>query len=340
MTPDEPRPVASTDLLTPELRKLVHELDLPPEILDDLDTSGPEEIGETLLMASEHLLATERPDLSKLLLRTVHAHPPTPEDGQYALFDLICLHEDEGDEKEATRLLLEASDLDDLEPGPAALFAEQFEAHGETGKALHCFEIGARDHLALPAARIADLSAYELLPLQGRARVRRALGIPADAHDVSTIAAQELLPANPLEEPDLFDELLEHDDEEPPAQLVAVQAIFSRRALPDALERGWVAPGRTEATYFLDAERELRAEAQEHPDVHFIVLTAEVAEVADYTERSGLDPSEAVTLMSWSEAEIPGDSDRRMPWPPERNHPCWCASGRKYKKCCGAPALR
>jgi len=28
-----------------------------------------------------------------------------------------------------------------------------------------------------------------------------------------------------------------------------------------------------------------------------------------------------------------------IPWPPGRNEPCWCGSGRKYKKCCGpAPA--
>jgi hypothetical protein len=25
-------------------------------------------------------------------------------------------------------------------------------------------------------------------------------------------------------------------------------------------------------------------------------------------------------------------------WPPGRNEPCWCGSGRKYKKCCG-PAV-
>ena len=26
-------------------------------------------------------------------------------------------------------------------------------------------------------------------------------------------------------------------------------------------------------------------------------------------------------------------------WPPGRNEPCWCGSGRKYKKCCAdAPA--
>lgn len=26
---------------------------------------------------------------------------------------------------------------------------------------------------------------------------------------------------------------------------------------------------------------------------------------------------------------------RDLPWPPGRNQPCWCGSGRKYKKCCG-----
>lgn len=24
-------------------------------------------------------------------------------------------------------------------------------------------------------------------------------------------------------------------------------------------------------------------------------------------------------------------------WRPDRNQPCWCGSGRKYKKCCAAP---
>ena len=24
-------------------------------------------------------------------------------------------------------------------------------------------------------------------------------------------------------------------------------------------------------------------------------------------------------------------------WPPRRNEPCWCGSGRKYKQCCAAP---
>ncbi|WP_246077495.1 SEC-C metal-binding domain-containing protein [Actinomadura hallensis] len=38
-----------------------------------------------------------------------------------------------------------------------------------------------------------------------------------------------------------------------------------------------------------------------------------------------------------------GPHPRRRPhldWPPERNAPCWCASGRKYKKCCNSPTNR
>jgi uncharacterized protein YecA (UPF0149 family) len=27
-------------------------------------------------------------------------------------------------------------------------------------------------------------------------------------------------------------------------------------------------------------------------------------------------------------------------WPPGRNQPCWCGSGRKYKKCCTAPGAQ
>ena len=29
-----------------------------------------------------------------------------------------------------------------------------------------------------------------------------------------------------------------------------------------------------------------------------------------------------------------------VPWPPRRNEPCWCGSGRKYKKCCGPARAR
>lgn len=52
-----------------------------------------------------------------------------------------------------------------------------------------------------------------------------------------------------------------------------------------------------------------------------------------WCESQGLDPGTpearsryTAELVRWGET---------IPWPPARNDPCWCGSGRKYKKCCG-----
>ena len=44
------------------------------------------------------------------------------------------------------------------------------------------------------------------------------------------------------------------------------------------------------------------------------------------------DPEESDSRASYA-TELIG-RDVAQPWPPQRNEPCWCASGRKYKKCC------
>jgi hypothetical protein len=46
------------------------------------------------------------------------------------------------------------------------------------------------------------------------------------------------------------------------------------------------------------------------------------------------DPSQ---LRAQYAADVARDPSRTVTWPPGRNEPCWCGSGRKYKKCCGAP---
>jgi tetratricopeptide (TPR) repeat protein len=51
---------------------------------------------------------------------------------------------------------------------------------------------------------------------------------------------------------------------------------------------------------------------------------------------AGRDPAERDSRASYS-AEL-GRTDRVRPWPPGRNEPCWCRSGRKYKHCCRAAA--
>ncbi|MGB8022412.1 MAG: SEC-C metal-binding domain-containing protein [Candidatus Nanopelagicales bacterium] len=46
------------------------------------------------------------------------------------------------------------------------------------------------------------------------------------------------------------------------------------------------------------------------------------------------DPSQ---LRARYAADVARDPSRRIAWPPGRNEACWCGSGRKYKRCCGAP---
>jgi len=61
--------------------------------------------------------------------------------------------------------------------------------------------------------------------------------------------------------------------------------------------------------------------------------------VADYVrwcDEHDEDPEEARPAYA---AERMTDGEV-IQWPPGRNQPCWCGSGRKYKKCCGSAPAR
>ena len=49
------------------------------------------------------------------------------------------------------------------------------------------------------------------------------------------------------------------------------------------------------------------------------------------------DEEDPTQLRARYAADLGRDPARTIPWPPGRNQPCWCGSGRKYKKCCGVP---
>ncbi|MGH7747098.1 MAG: SEC-C metal-binding domain-containing protein, partial [Candidatus Dormibacteria bacterium] len=51
----------------------------------------------------------------------------------------------------------------------------------------------------------------------------------------------------------------------------------------------------------------------------------------------GLDPTESATRSHYA-AELLRLGGA-VAWPPGRNEPCWCGSGRKYKKCCASPQV-
>lgn len=54
--------------------------------------------------------------------------------------------------------------------------------------------------------------------------------------------------------------------------------------------------------------------------------------------REQRDPASADTRAEYAADQARTNPASLITWPPERNQPCWCHSGRKYKKCCGHPA--
>ncbi|MFP5308807.1 MAG: SEC-C metal-binding domain-containing protein [Actinomycetes bacterium] len=65
--------------------------------------------------------------------------------------------------------------------------------------------------------------------------------------------------------------------------------------------------------------------------LHVVAMTVDGLEA--HAERSGDDPGTGEARAAYA-ATLLGEGDA-VAWPPGRNEPCWCRSGRKYKKCCG-----
>jgi tetratricopeptide (TPR) repeat protein len=57
-----------------------------------------------------------------------------------------------------------------------------------------------------------------------------------------------------------------------------------------------------------------------------------------WAARQDRDASSADTRARYAADQARTNPAELITWPPERNQPCWCHSGRKYKKCCGHPA--
>lgn len=149
-----------------------------------------------------------------------------------------------------------------------------------------------------------------------RARVEREacrahLGLPPDEDDRLAVR-RRLLRARPGE------------------QVVVAVGWFPREQHADAL-RGWpdLHDDLADADdYCRHIERHLR-ELVEATGRRPRIAPLTVKELLELQEREGLDAADA-------RARLAADLHRRgeaLDWPPGRNDPCWCGSGRKYKRC-------
>jgi hypothetical protein len=77
--------------------------------------------------------------------------------------------------------------------------------------------------------------------------------------------------------------------------------------------------------------------AEVDPGDSILVVPLDVPGMLAYAAATGKDPVRRQTRLDYGDS-LPANH-REVPWPPERNAPCWCGSTRKYKKCCGAPGF-
>ncbi|GGL15982.1 SEC-C metal-binding domain-containing protein [Planomonospora parontospora] len=159
-------------------------------------------------------------------------------------------------------------------------------------------------------------------------RVRRAMGFPDEAPPSGQSAQRRLL----AEDYDLAagDYDLGADGRDRTATDVEP---FWPRADFERLVGRWPALAESEGADW-DAHRaEVETGALEAGElgIRVSLLRCSFEDFASFAEKAGGRPGED-TVLAYAESR--GPAGALVPWPPERNAPCWCGSGRKYKQCC------
>lgn len=93
---------------------------------------------------------------------------------------------------------------------------------------------------------------------------------------------------------------------------------------------------RSHVDYRREVELQLRALAEQPTAVRVVVVPLNVEDLVAYATRAEKDPASRKTRLAYTDV-LYSSGRAGTRWPPERNSPCWCGSGEKYKKCCGSP---
>lgn len=247
------------------------------------------------------------------------------------------------------------------------LVAEQFEDAGELDTAAEWFTVGLTHALGPTTPVTADTvlgASHDVYGLViGRHRVRRKLQAPHDTIDEAAHDVHQAMNRVFGGTPPTLDEL--HDPDGGDAARLALaratharlsQEVDERRAhlhIPDTssvlywaggefgeLLRRW--PGHAEfygddlASHIRNVEEFLAAKS-EQGESRLAVAHGTVAALIEFADEEGRDPEHAQVQADYA-ADLTARG-RFTLWPPPRNGPCWCGSDRKYKKCCGSPAV-
>jgi tetratricopeptide (TPR) repeat protein len=215
---------------------------------------------------------------------------------------------DRGRRDEARDLFEQARNAHPDEASVYEIAGEAWEAAGDLQEALRWFNLGytRTEHLG-----------HATFLRTGRWRIRQALEMPQDALDREDESERARLHGQLGRV--LFNELLGD------VHLV----LFVPADDWDSWEASW--PGGLQASHqehLATLERRLVSLTEKGA----VCVPLDRAGYEDFAAAGRLPTGEARTCVEYGqERAVQGHS---RPWPPERNAPCWCQSGAKYKKCC------
>ena len=338
------------------------------EELEALARKYPQDQEELLIEAAEFYSRAGQHDKALALYQQIlDAHCEEPHLVQAFRVNTLW---DAGRTDEAREAATDLRCRHPTDTGPWNIVAEMFEAADELHDAADWFTaavthlLGPTTPLTVDAVREAmDATGIEMLVI-GRHRVRRRLGQPHDDLDQLAHALYDDRPARLRATSTLDDlhnpELRAAADSDPQALIASIEKLSQEvEARRTALTR----PRMTCALFWnpdefvqlLDTWPELAdhygTEHHEHVrhieqmlkrlssegEVHLGIAHGTVTDFEPFTRQEKLPPQDADTRAHYA-ADLAARG-QATPWPPPRNTPCWCGSARKYKKCCGNPAL-
>ncbi|WP_433562096.1 SEC-C metal-binding domain-containing protein [Nocardia sp. CA-151230] len=229
-----------------------------------------------------------------------------------------------GEEQEARKLLdvVFAEGPDDYLVYEIA--GEAFEEHEDWDDALRWFEAGLSRSRISPS----DNDAHETLGRfrlgSGRTRVRHRLGLPEDHVDLDVDRDRH----------QWIEKLERLGRPERPHPIPVAMLYFPETEFAQAIRR-WPALQDSYGTFDEHRRAVERALRSSESGLSPSIVAATADGLAEYATKTDNDPEEATTRATFATQLI--RTNPGTPWPPGRNEPCWCGSGRKYKKCCGRP---
>ena len=280
--------------------------------------ASPEDAGDALSLAAEIAEVRNRMDAALQYADRAVAAFPSPSDpgaGFATALRARILFRIGGRDDEAMEAVTALRPLLTEQPDAPAYVSAALDAGGRSAIAEEWLSeavdtlLGARTSADVGPAEAPGVAFFLL---QQRHRVRRDLNLPHDRQDdLADRLEAQLTRGTESGEPDL---------------LFFPQAEFDRLdALTDTFGPDW------------DAHR-ARLEKQlvrlaDGGGAGLGVLRASVAGLTGYANRNDGDPSAPNIRRRYAE-ELDAQPAAHISWPPERNGPCWCGSGLKYKKCC------